>query len=123
MSWFERFCWIWQFKNNYISRISYSGVPYRLFRVEDLFIARPGIYQELSNFTGIPLHPVDIDSSDSNRNQSISKKITYWQDWPEQDCALLDSWCGDLMHEYGYGGEPDWQDKVEKGRALLGNNS
>lgn len=119
LDWFQRFCWIWDFKNRFIAKTKLQNIPYMAFRVEDLFNNNKEAYTELGEFMGFPVRS-DIEIKDRNQSiQSGYSKIPHWTEWSDRRCAVLDDWCGRLMRKYDYGSEDNWREKVARGKELL----
>lgn len=119
MSWFERYCWIWDFKNRYIQSSRNNEVPYKVFRVEDFFNNSASTFSELSEFIQIDIQWSENKAENKDLNQSTTRKIPHWSEWPNRDCAVLDSWCHRQMIQHGYGMEEEWIEKVKCGYMLI----
>ena len=113
---FERFCWIWDFKNRFLAQLGNAPLPYLLMRFEDLIdeSARQQTLETLSEFIGAPLadiaRPDDLPSVP--RNNTSSRAFPHWRHWTEQRCKQLHQICGEQMRIYGYGLETEWHDSV-----------
>jgi len=120
MSRFERFCWIWDYKNRLIARLGSSHVPYLRVRFEDLFESprRSAEAIRVLAFIGLPeLENEVLEAAFGEvRNQTHLRSLREWRKWAPARCAQLDAWCGDRMVEYGYGGEAEWVKMVREGR-------
>lgn len=111
---FERYCWIWDFKNRIMESLEETQTPYIRVRFEDVFLSENPEEQfgRITDFIGLPrvngiqerfLQPV---------NQSLKQKIPNWVKWSPEKCTQLHTLCGERMKKYGYGNEPDWLDKL-----------
>lgn len=111
---FERFVWIWDYKNRLIERISQTEVPYLRIRFEDIFhTSVPEKYfNRVLEFLDLP--PTD-DLSKYLRN-SINPNRRYsfpaWPKWSNERSRRLDTLCRETMKKYGYGNEPSWMEKI-----------
>lgn len=107
---FEHFSWVWNYKNRIFSEIS-NNCEYRSFRFEDIFGGNDLGNEELcklSNYLNINIPQIDIDSSSYKINSS---KIDFpkWRSWSTEQAKILDKHCGEFMHKYDYGNEPEWK--------------
>ena len=113
---FERFCWIWDFKNRYLARLRDADLPYLLIRFEDLTenSHRQQTMDTLGEFIGVSL--ADISEPDSlpslPRNNTSSRAFPDWRHWSEKQCKQLHQICGQQMSLYGYGLETEWSDTI-----------
>ena len=51
-------------------------------------------------------------SATTRFNASESRYVAAWPTWEPERCRELQSFCGPLMREHGYGDEPRWLEKV-----------
>jgi len=113
---FEKYCWIWSFKNRVMDGLENSSTPYLRVRFEDLFHTDdPGrVFNGMTDFIGLPRHS-DIAAQFKNpANTSTKADFPEWSKWTGRQAAQLDALCGAQMSRYGYGGEPEWLDKVKQ---------
>jgi hypothetical protein len=112
---FQRFSWIWQYKNQRISQLSDSGIPYMRIYFEDFF-ENPDPQKHLErllNFLNLKT-PIGIeDHFKRPMNPAKGKSFPKWQRWSEIQCQQLHSFCGESMKKYGYGNEEDWINKIQ----------
>ncbi len=111
---FERFCWIWDFKNRYLARLCNADLPYLLIRFEDLVEepTRQQTLETLGEFIGAPLVSRPADLPSLPRNNTSTRRFPHWRHWSEKQCKQLHQICGEQMSLYGYGLEPEWSDAV-----------
>ena len=113
---FERFCWIWDFKNRYLAGLSHTDLPYLLIRFEDLTDGplREKTLDKLGEFMGVSLGTESemLDLPSIARNDTSSRRFPAWQQWSETRCTQLHRLCGDQMSQYGYGIETEWRNRV-----------
>ncbi|MFM8320035.1 MAG: hypothetical protein ACKOC5_03885 [Chloroflexota bacterium] len=119
LSEFERYCWIWDFKNRAIQQLEKSSVPYLRLRFEDFF-GGPAPEQQFNcmlEFMGLP--PVSGVEARFRKpaNEAKGDSFPAWQNWSPGMCARLVELCGPLMSAYGYGNEPVWIEKVQAGKT------
>lgn len=112
---FERFAWIWDYKNGLIERLEESAIPYLRVRFEDFFgsLAPEQWLNQILRFMGLPevsgVSELFRCPVNPNKGQSFPK----WPDWSPWQCHRLYILCGDRMERYGYGGEQAWMEKIE----------
>jgi hypothetical protein len=111
---FERFAWIWDFKNRFIEKLEGQQIPYLRVRFEDFFGA-PTPETHFNNILAFIGHSEVNGLSkrfqrpvNPNRGQSFPS----WPEWNTQQCQKLQQHCGDTMQRYGYGDEPAWVQKL-----------
>lgn len=111
---FERYSWIWNFKNRLIGQMEGSEIPYLRIRFEDFFGSPEPLFHfnQLLEFLGLATvsgieayfqHPV---------NPTKGKSFPKWRLWSQVQCQQLDDFCGSTMAEYGYGKEQEWRGKL-----------
>jgi hypothetical protein len=117
LSHFERFCWIWNYKNRIINQLEGSEYPYLRIKFEDFFYNEnprknlerllfflhrelPGNY----NFNQRLETPINLGRK---------KTLSHWTQWTSEQCQQLYTFCGDIMERYGYGHEPLWKNKIQ----------
>jgi hypothetical protein len=112
---FERYAWIWDFKNRVMESIEGTPTPYLRLRFEDIFNAEDPnhIFRQITDFIGLP-HVADVsDRFRKSENRSTTVNFPSWRDWLPSQCARLNAICGSHMKRYGYGNEADWLDKLK----------
>lgn len=121
LSRFERFCWIWDFKNRFIETLAGSGTPYLRVRFEDLFedLDPEPHFRRLFEFMELPA-PDELRQEVSRpHNETRVRPHPGWREWHPRQCARLHALCGSKMADYGYGVEDEWLEKVRAGRARI----
>lgn len=108
---FERFCWIWDFKNRFM-RETGSKFPKRYFRVALEALTSPDMgsetIEQLESFIGVRSSPSTASTRLPQLNQTSMSDDVPWAGLSEDQCQKLERWCGAQMREYGYGREESW---------------
>jgi len=115
LSRFERFCWIWDYKNRTIENVQQSDVPYLRVQFEDFF-GRSDPEKHLNSILGfIGLPTVQNQNHRFNTAVNPGKKRAFpsWHSWSRDTCNQLYHFCNETMDRYGYGTEPEWVTKLE----------
>lgn len=110
---FEKYCWVWDFKNRVMSKLEDSTASYLRIRFEDLFNTNPeNTFRQITSFFG--LAPVENFHEKFNEPANTSKPTFFpeWRDWTYKQAAQLQSLCGKQMRQFGYGNEPEWLEKL-----------
>jgi hypothetical protein len=113
---FEKYCWIWDFKNRIMETLEGSSTPYLRVRFEDLFAGKgPGqAFRQITEFFGLP----DVKNIHGRfKEPANTSQITFfpeWHEWTAKQAVQLHSLCGVRMRKYGYGSENAWLDKIEQ---------
>ncbi|NWF64971.1 MAG: sulfotransferase [Chloroflexi bacterium] len=111
---FEKYCWVWDFKNRIMSRLENSTTPYLRIRFEDLFNENPEpAFQRIIEFFGLP--PIE-NIREKFREPANTSKPTFfpeWREWTPSQAVQLQALCGAQMKALGYGAEPEWQEKLQ----------
>jgi hypothetical protein len=117
LSRFERFCWIWDFKNRTIESIAMKGVPYLRVRFEDFFAgSNPEIHlNRILDFIGLPTVKGQHHHFEKAVNPGRKRTFQSWRNWSPRLCCQLRVFCGETMLRYGYGKEPEWSEKLGLG--------
>jgi hypothetical protein len=111
---FEKYCWIWNFKNRVMEGLENSATPYLRVRFEDLFnTGNPEeVFSKITDFLGLP-HVTGIrEKFREPANTSTKTDFPEWHEWTPKQAAQLHAFCGDRMNKYGYGGEVEWEGKL-----------
>jgi len=114
LSKFERFSWIWDYKNRFIAQIEDSKIPYLCLHFEDLFESEnpDKAFNHLLKFIGVSELDDVIGSIGTPINPS-KKSIPAWTKWSDEICRSILVLCGSGMDRYGYGVESEWISKVK----------
>jgi hypothetical protein len=112
---FEKYCWIWDFKNHVMDGLENTSTPYLRVRFEDLFNTnRPEeTFGAITDFIGLPRAAGIRERFREPANTSAKTDFPEWPHWTRQQAVQLQSLCGARMEKYGYGSEPAWLDKLE----------
>jgi len=115
---FEKYCWIWNFKNRVMEGLEISITPYLRVRFEDLFnTGNPEeVFGKVTDFLGLPRVSDISERFLQPANTSAKTDFPEWREWTPQQAAHLDSFCGERMNKYGYNSDPEWLAKVKQGR-------
>lgn len=113
---FEKYCWVWDFKNRTMQRLESSSTPYMRIRFEDLFDTKnpEGLFQEITDFLGLPRSKNIREKFQEPANSSKTTFFPDWHNWTTHQAAQLQSLCGEQMNAYGYGNESEWLEKLKK---------
>ncbi|MBC7876601.1 MAG: sulfotransferase domain-containing protein [Anaerolineales bacterium] len=113
---FEKYCWIWNFKNRVMDGLENSSTPYLRVRFEDLFNTSNSeeLFGKISEFIGLPTVTGIRDRFREPANTSSKTDFPEWPEWTHQRAAQLQSFCGERMIKYGYGSETNWLEKIKK---------
>jgi len=123
LSRFERYCWVWDFKNRFIGEIEKTNYPYLRICFEDFFnnadpleaLNRLLIFLDLEK-----INDIDIRNRFTRTiNPGIKKSFPHWTDWSQTHCQQLDHYCGEIMALYEYGQEKEWRSKLGSRSATL----
>lgn len=115
LSQFERYCWIWDFKNRYIGQWEGSSVPYLRVRFEDFFGGPDPLasFNRMLDFLGLEPARGIQDRFQRPVNPAKGKSFPSWRAWSPERCQQFMSYCGARMQQYGYGSEQDWLAKLD----------
>jgi hypothetical protein len=94
-----------------------SVTPYLRVRFEDLFnTGNPEeVFSKITDFLGLP-HVTGIrEKFREPANTSAKTDFPEWREWTPKQATQLRSFCGERMSKYGYGGEKEWEEKMENG--------
>ena len=125
ISTFEKFCWIWAYKNSIMRSFDSTSPDYYFARFEDIFSSPAGNQNlnKLLHFAELPPIVDALNELQIPKNQPKERSFSDWTGWTPNMCATLDKICGKMMHEYGYGAETNWQEMVKIGNKLATNLS
>ncbi len=114
LSRFERYCWIWEFKNRFIHQMETSDIPYLRIRFEDFFESSEPLASLNQMLSFLDIDPVSGQEDRFQRpiNPAKGRSFPRWPEWSSEQCLQLQEYCGLTMQEYGYGGEKDWVEKI-----------
>lgn len=112
---FQRYCWIWCFKNRYMSATG-DMYPERYLRLrfEDLVSTSEGdrTIEFLGCFLGLPEISAQSDYRLQHLNQSAASDHDPIASLSDTQCRDVARICGRQMREYGYGNEPAWRERL-----------
>ncbi len=113
---FEKYCWIWDFKNRVMERLENTSTPYLRVRFEDIFNSNDPEYPfgRITDFIGLPPAKNIRDRFRQPANTSAKTDFPEWPKWTAAQAAQLMSFCGERMKKYDYGGETDWLEKIKQ---------
>ncbi|HNA54260.1 MAG TPA: sulfotransferase domain-containing protein [Anaerolineales bacterium] len=111
---FEKYCWIWDFKNRVMEGLENTSTPYMRVRFEDLFNTDnpEDLFGRITDFLGLPRVTGIREKFRQPANTSSKTDFPEWPDWTPKQAAQLQALCGARMAKYGYGGESEWEKKV-----------
>lgn len=115
---FEKYCWIWNFKNRIMESLEDSSTPYLRVRFEDLFNKNDpeSLFNNITDFIGLPRMIGIRDRFREPANTSAKTDFPEWPEWTSKQGSQLQSLCGERMSKYGYGGEPHWLEKLNQNK-------
>ena len=96
-----------------MSSMEDTNTPYLRVRFEDIFHSDTpeDVFNKITDFIGLPR--VDVgDRFTKPENKAQRDEFPDWHNWTHRQCAVLQDLCGNGMKQYGYGGEPDWLEKI-----------
>lgn len=105
MTRFERYCWLWYYKNKKIEELySSDKETYFFLRLEDLIntTTREKTLTSLLNFLSLPYEQDMLSFFDVKRNQSKKEKMSNWKNWDKEWVQKLENICEELMRKYKY---------------------
>ena len=119
---FGRLCWDWRFAHRLIVPFAWGDPLTRLYRYEDLFAAAgdESLQDLLAFVTQHDERQYAYEAEGAAPTGGESEpglRTPPWPEWSDAGAALLDRLCGPLMHQYGYGKETAWREKVAAGRS------
>jgi hypothetical protein len=115
LSQFERYCWIWDYKNRYIGQLEGSSTPYLRIYFEDFFGAPNPLnaLQKMLEFLDLELVDGIVGKFQHPVNPNKGKSFPKWAEWSNAQCQQLSAFCGETMQKYGYGNETAWREKLD----------
>ena len=127
MGQFEKLCWLWNQENGFGIRRASETAHAKVVRFERLFssITREETFSDVLNFlTRFPGGQQfewnwDFDILDRKVHSTQVGRIGHWREWDPDKCFVLHKHCGELMLEFGYGTESEWQDRLAIGREAV----
>ncbi len=121
---FEKYCWIWNFKNRVMEGLEKSTTPYLRVRFEDLFDTNnpEDLFNNITDFIGLPRVTGVRDRFREPANTSAKTDFHEWHEWTPKQAAQLQSLCGERMKKYGYGEEQEWREKLHKAQYVIHNS-
>lgn len=113
MSKFEHYCWTWKIKNELFYNAFKNESNYHLIRFEDLVSDNYVLKELLENIFN---KEISIDAINNighvDKNSIASKSFHIWKQWDTKKSKKLQDICGNLMNEFNYGNEDEWQQKI-----------
>lgn len=122
LSRFEKYCWYYNKLNGFVLEKMQDKSNFKVYRHEDLFgeQTRDQTFTDMLRFASnfrdgfsrrVNYKPKLMD----NKVHSNAKKknFPHWREWNEHMTQILEKHCHTWMKLYGYGQEPEWQDKLD----------
>ncbi len=107
---FERFAWVWAYKNQAIINRFGTHPSYHRFRLEDL-TGEDGSAETKRLLAALGLEAHTLAENEEQQRVNKSRDLfPKWNDWTPRQAAVLHRRAGALMDRLGYGGEPAWLD-------------
>lgn len=112
---FEKYCWIWNFKNRVMEGLENSTTPYLRIHFEDLFNSSnpENTFAKMTDFIGLPRTTGNRERFREPANTSAKTYFPEWPEWTSGQALQLKSFCGERMVKYGYGSEANWLEKLK----------
>ena len=111
---FQKYCWVWDFKNRIMSRLANTNTPYLCVRFEDLFSKETEVvFEKITSFLGLPPIKNIHERFREPANTSQPTFFPEWHQWSNKQSGQLQVLCGTQMQKYGYGTEPEWMEKIQ----------
>ncbi len=116
---FEKICWDWTMINSRIIEAEAQDPLIRIWTFEDLFHGDSDAPMQalLSYAAEQPSrsYPIRFDPAKRAERRNASRgKAPGWRDWTPDQARMLEAHCGPLMRRFGYGNEPEWQEKLRQ---------
>ncbi len=116
----ERYAVAWAVINRTIQQQGGQGPHYLRVRFEELVDERASGLQAICAHLELPFRDEDGEGGGTDARVSPHQRFNAsrheaasWTDWSPGECRTVQELCGELMQEYGYGGEPEWRAKLE----------
>ena len=115
-----RFAAQWAHVNLALQKGGNGNPGYRCLKFEDIFKPPYEGLRHICDILGLAYcDGKDGLSPEEIKNPSRYNFIGSWPSWTAQECRELQEICGPLMAQYGYGGEPEWLEKLGEKSAPL----
>lgn len=108
----NRFAAIWVHINTFLRDHGKGISTYHLIRFEDVFEPPHTGMEQLTKLVQLPASKTSNLHFDEKVNPGRLKLMSKWPKWSKEECLGVQKICGELMSQYGYGDEPDWQKKL-----------
>jgi len=119
MTSFQKLCWTWSQAYDYISNFLDIDSNSLIVSYENLFLHKnrdQHFHNMLEFITHFPKHKFNYSFSPELLNQRINaagrKIFPDWTQWDNKHARQLHDICGRQMKQFGYGGEPEWLEKI-----------
>jgi hypothetical protein len=102
MSQFEKFCWVWNYKNSCFSTLGNQN--YFMVRMEDLFKyeTKKQSFEDLGIFLRLRFNDDIIYDNSKKINESKIKKFPLFQGWTRKQKIIMFTHCGKLSKKMKY---------------------
>ncbi len=115
--WLGRATGLWAIVNGRLSEVGTRCADYRLVFYESLFDEEHSGLRALCEELGVPFRGAGSPIDPARRiNRGQGRPWPGWREWSDAQIAVLHQIAGPLMARYGYGREPEWQERVEGAR-------
>lgn len=120
---FEKLCWAWARENALALECASRTEAAKVFRFEDLFSGDTAQEHFVQLLRFVTRFPNGFEARWVFKPELLSQKVHStsdgafpgWRMWESKYVQQLDRHCRGLMERFGYGQEPEWQEKL---RAL-----
>ena len=121
MSKFEKYCWYYNYLNNFVFSRLEGHDDFKVYRFEDLFDPqeREQYFTDMLKFSStfedglnkeVTYQPQLMDQK--VHSNAKKKKFPKWPEWSQAKAKILDKHCGHWMDKFDYGAEIEWQAKL-----------
>lgn len=111
---FDRYCWIWNFKNRIMADAQCTQEHYLRIRFEDIFNGEnpEQAFAQITDFIGLPRRSGIAERFRVPVNATSRRGFPEWPEWTPAQAAQLQRLCGEQLGPFGYGREPLWLEKL-----------
>jgi len=114
-SWLGRAAGLWTIANRWLLDAGAGLAHYHRFAFETVFDAESSGLRAICALLGLDFPADGAEVRPEQRiNASRRGACPDWRAWSRADCRALHRICGPLMGELGYGGEPEWRERVKR---------
>ncbi|WP_204701535.1 sulfotransferase [Halanaerobacter jeridensis] len=121
MSKFEKYCWYYNYLNEFVFSKLEGADNFKVYRFEDLFNpeTRDDYFTDMLQFSSTfqDGYTKEVNYQPELMDQKVhsnakKKKFPKWLEWSPKRAQILQKHCGKWMDKFDYGTEKEWQDKL-----------